>query len=91
MQAHAISYIVNITHIIPQPAAAKKAPAKKAPLASKKNLPNDSITEDDVSSATSTPMKAKPPAQIEVDDDDLPKATKKTASEMYQKVGLPVV
>ncbi|TXT08989.1 hypothetical protein VHUM_02463 [Vanrija humicola] len=69
-----------------KPAAAKKAPAKKAPLAAKKNLPNDSITEDDVSSANSTPMKAKAPAQLDEDDDDLPKPTTKSASEMYQKL-----
>ncbi|KLT45438.1 DNA topoisomerase II [Cutaneotrichosporon oleaginosum] len=70
-------------------AAAPKAAAKKAsaklPLATKRNLPNESISEDDFSMDDSP---AKPKAAIEEDDEEdvRPKGPAKSASEMYQKL-----
>ncbi|OCF33010.1 DNA topoisomerase II [Kwoniella heveanensis BCC8398] len=66
--------------------APKKPAAKKAPLASK-NLPNDSMS-DVESDFADSPVKSKlKPAD---DDDDIPintaPATKKSASEVYQKL-----
>ncbi|WWD03111.1 hypothetical protein V865_001158 [Kwoniella europaea PYCC6329] len=74
----------------PKAPAAKKATTKKTPLASK-NLPNDSISEDDFDMENS-PVKAKAKVVEEVDEDlgagpsaAVP-ANKKSASEVYQKL-----
>lgn len=71
----------------PQAAVAKKAPAKK-PLATKKNAPNDSISEDE-SAGESSPLKV--PNAMEDGDENAagpskPAKAPKDASEMYQKV-----
>lgn len=58
---------------------------KKAPLASKKNLPNGSGSEDESDSAP-TPAKRKPSDDDDVDMAPAKPANKKSASEMYQKV-----
>lgn len=73
------------SHALTSQAAPKKAAAtKKTPLATKKNLPNDSLSEDDDYNIFTSPAR---PKANGAEDDDAPKsAKKKTASEMYQKV-----
>jgi DNA topoisomerase-2 len=91
---------LNLAHsreklISAQAPAAKKAPAKKQPLASKKNAPNDSISEADDTDFDKSPAKPKAKskaAEMDIDEDDenVPVAKgstkQKSASEMYQKV-----
>jgi hypothetical protein len=65
----------------------KKAPVKKAPLATKKNAPNESVSEAEESDVADTP--AKPKGRVaDSDDENIPvaKGKQKSASEMYQKV-----
>jgi DNA topoisomerase-2 len=76
-----------------QAPAVKKAPAKKQPLAAKKNAPNDSISEVDESDIGQSPAKPKGKSKamdLDEDDENTPVAKgsgkQKSASEMYQKV-----
>ncbi len=91
----------HILTVCTQPPVIKKAAPKKVPLASK-NAPNDSISE--VSDFASSPAKPKPKskpttAAMDVDGgENVPEgsekatgAKSKSASEMYQKVGLSAV
>lgn len=74
----------------------KKAPAaKKQPLASKKNAPNDSVSDVDESDFAATPVKtggkSKAPGSAGNSDVENSPVVKtagkgKSASEMYQKV-----
>lgn len=75
-----------------QAPAVKKAPAKKQPLASKKNAPNESISEED-SDFVKSPVKPKGKSKdtvLDSDDENIPvgngSTKQKSASEMYQKV-----
>lgn len=78
---------VCLVRVLTTQPAAKKAATTKKPLATKANLPNESISEDDDFSIDDTP--AKPKAVIDaVEDDVLPKGPAKSASEMYQKVSV---
>ena len=70
-----------------------KKPSKKAPLATKQNPPNDSISEDE---SDVSPIKPKPKAKASVDlgiENAVAGGSKpkKSASEMYQKVLATVV
>ncbi|ORY32816.1 DNA topoisomerase [Naematelia encephala] len=73
--------------------AVKKAPGKKAPLATKKNAPNDSISEEDIAGSDFASSPAKPKSKANaMDIDEIEnvgpsvKGKQKSASETYQKL-----